>query len=110
MQWLEPPGISSGEIFVDAEGTWIVCDAFFNEPDPGTGFMGFGLRLSGTIPGLRIGQTWKFLQLADRATYKAFVLERLESAPPSGLIMAHGDPIRGADVGARLADLVRGRL
>jgi hypothetical protein len=110
IRWLEAPGIGSGEIFVDAEGTWIVCDAFFNEPEPGTGVMGFGLRLSGTIPGLRIGQTWKFLQLANRSVYKEWMLARLASAPPSGLIMAHGAPIGGSDLGTRLADLVRERV
>jgi len=110
LSFFEPPGIASGEVFLDLDGTWFVCDAFFNEASPGTGVMGLGLRLSGTTPGLRIGQTWKFLQLGDRAAYKAWMLERLASSPPKKLVMAHGDPIEGPDLGERLADLLRSRL
>lgn len=109
-RWIEPPGVGSGEVWLDVFGTWFVCDAFFNEPKVADGMMGVGLRLSGTVPGLRIGQTWKYMQLDKRAEYKSWLLETLERSPPKRLVPAHGDPIEGADLGSRLADLVRARL
>jgi hypothetical protein len=108
--FVEPAGVGSGEIWLDANGAWIVCDAFFNEPNMANGVMGVGLRLSGTTPGLRIGQTWKWMQLSKRAEYKEWLLARLKDAPPKALIPAHGEMAEGADLADRLAALVRERL
>ena len=109
-RWLEPPGVGSGEVFLDVGGTWIVCDAFFNEPKNPTGAYGLGLRLTGTTPGLCIGQTWKYLQLSKRAEYKEWMLARLSAEPPAAVVMAHGDIVRSGDLGERLTELVRARL
>lgn len=110
MRWLVPPGIGSGEAWLDIAGTWIVCDAFFNEPKIPTGLFGLGCRLTATTPGLRIGHTWKYMQLAKRAEYKEWLLERLATEPPAALVVAHGDNLREPNLGERLAALVRTRL
>jgi hypothetical protein len=111
---LEPEGVDSGEVWleiVDGEArTWIVCDAFFNEAEHPSGFFGFGCRITGTTAGLRLGQTWKYLQLGDRAAYRAWLCDRLTSAPPTRLVMAHGRVIEAPDLGQRLERLVRDRL
>ncbi len=111
---LEPPGVGSGEVWLElsegARRTWIVCDAFFNEPAHPSGFFGLGCRMTGTTFGLRLGQTWKYFQLADRARYRDFVLERLERAPPTRLVMSHGDTLESSELPGLLTALVRSRL
>lgn len=101
---------SGAEVWLDAHGTWFVTDAFFNEPQNPTGAFGLGCWLSGTTPGFRIGQTWKYMHLAKRAEYKSWLLEMLEESPPKRLVFARGDPIEQPDLGVRLAALVRERL
>lgn len=110
---LEPAGTANGEVWLEVEDgarTWVVCDAFFNEPAHPTGLFGLGARVTGTTAGLRLGQTWKYVALGDRAAYKAWTLDRLASAPPARVVMSHGDVLEGDGVAERLAALVRARL
>lgn len=111
---LEPPGTRNGEVWLEvdtADGpVWVVCDAFFNVPRHPRGAIGLFCRLTGTTPGLRIGATWKWLALRDRARYAAWVLERLRDRPPAGLIVSHGVAAGGPELAARMIDLVERRL
>lgn len=111
---LVPEGTSNGEVWVEidrgSERTWIVCDAFFNEPKNPSGFFGFGCRMTGTTPGLRIGNTWLWMHLGKRAVYKQWLEARLAEKPVTRLVCSHGDVIEHPDLGARLLDLAKERL
>jgi hypothetical protein len=111
---VEPPGTRLGEVWLTVDGqdgpVWIVCDAFFNVPRHPRGPTGLFTRLFGLSAGLRIGTTWKFIGLRDRARYAEWVLARLHASPPSVLVPAHGAPVAGPDLGARLIALVESRL
>ncbi|MCK6573583.1 hypothetical protein L6V77_21085 [Myxococcota bacterium] len=111
---LEPPGTRLGETWLVVDGqdgpVWIVCDAFFNVPRHPRGTIGLFARLFGLSAGLRIGTTWKFVGLRDRARYAEWVLARLHEAPPAVLVPAHGSPAAGPELGARLIALVESRL
>jgi len=111
---LVPEGTRSGEAWLEiergGERVWVIGDAFFNVPKLPTGPTGVFCRLTGTAPGLRLGQTWKYLQLRDRGRYKAWLLDRLATAPPTVLVPAHGDVVRDQDLGARLRQIAEARL
>jgi hypothetical protein len=111
---LEPEGTRSGEVWLElvrgGDRAWIVCDAFFNVAAFEPGFSGWVLRATRTGPGLSLGQTWKYLQLADRARYKAWLLERLAGGPPNVLVVAHGSVLRDVALGERLRAIVEERL
>lgn len=111
---LVPEGTANGEAWIEIERgderVWIVSDAFFNVSEIPGGFVGLFVRATQTGPGLRLGQTWKYMALADRARYRDWLLARLAAAPPTTLVPSHGDIARGADLGERLAAIVRERL
>jgi hypothetical protein len=99
-----------GSTSAAASTTWIVGDAFFNMTRPVTGVPGFFMRRLGIVPGLRIGDPWRWLGVGDRAAYRAWVREKLAAAPPQRLVFAHGEPLAAADLGARLQSLVDARI
>lgn len=105
MTWLFPEGTKNGEVWLEVERTWVVCDAFFNEPENPTGTFGLGCRLTGTTPGLRIGGTWPLLHLASRAQYRRWLTAALGERPPTRLVPSHGDVAEGEDLGQRLLAL-----
>ncbi len=107
---LVPEGTRNGEVWLRVARTWIVTDAFFHLATMPSGLLGAFCWLTQTAPGLRIGQTWKYLALKDRRRYAAWLLERLEKDPPDTLVVAHGDILRGDDLGSRLEDVARARL
>jgi hypothetical protein len=113
MRWLVPEGTKSGEAWlaIDGEGgpTWIVCDAFFNEPSPVRGLEGTFLRLGKISPGLCLGATFKLLCLRDSAQYGAWVLAALDREKPRRLLFSHGEPLEG-DAPTKLAAVIRARL
>jgi hypothetical protein len=111
---LVPEGTRSGEVWLEVEGAgervWVVCDAFFNMPSLPGGFAGWALGATGTGPGLKLGHTWKYLQLSDRSRYKEWLLGRLEQRPPTVLVVAHGQILRDVALGTRLRAIVEERL
>jgi hypothetical protein len=113
MRWLLPDGTRSGEAWlaIDAEDgpTWIMCDAFFNEPGPITGLIGTLLRLGRITPGLSLGATFKHLCLNDRTRYLESVRELLARENPRRVLFSHGQPLEG-DVASRLDAVLRARL
>ncbi|NUP06132.1 MAG: hypothetical protein HOW73_08750 [Polyangiaceae bacterium] len=112
--WLEPEGTRNGEVWLEISHgdqiAWLVCDAFFNVPASPKGFMGWALRAIETVPGLKLGTTWKYLALADRGRYKGWLLERLATKPPTMLVFSHGDTLVDEQLGQRLASIVEERL
>lgn len=107
---LVPEGTRNGEVWLVVRDTWIVCDAFFNLTSLPRGAAGLFCRVTQTGPGLRLGQTWKYLALRDRGAYARWLLHELTNAPPRRLVMAHGTILEGDDLAERLAALVRARL
>lgn len=113
--WLslvEPPGLKGGETWLvarrDGACVWAVCDAIFNLPRHPSGAFGLITRLGGSATGLRISRLFKIGLLGDKAAYREWLLEQIESAPPTVLLPAHGT---AWDVDtAVLTDLVRRRL
>ena len=109
---LEPPGLKTGEVWLRAETdrgvAWAVGDAFFNVNDPVSGGMGFVLKLTATVPGLRVGRTFRWLGIGDRAAYRDWLQRRIEDDRPRVLIPAHGDVAEGEDLPERLAAIVAG--
>ena len=107
---LEPEGTRNGEVWLRVGSTLIVCDAFFNLPEMPTGALGIFCRLTDTAPGLKIGSTWKYLALSDRAKYVAWIESVLEHHPPERLVASHGAIAEGTDLADRIRALVRSRL
>lgn len=113
-RWLEPAGTRSGELWLSV-GTpsgrcWIVGDAFFNVPQTPPGLAGRFLARSGTVPGLRIGNTFLRFALRDRAAYRSWLLDALADEQPQLLVPAHGQVSCGYDLPQRLAALVEVRV
>jgi hypothetical protein len=107
---LVPEGTRNGEVWVRLGKTWIVCDAFFNLPHLPSGALGVFCRLTQTGPGLKLGQTWKYLALADSKAYAAWLRGVLDEHPVERLVPAHGAVEAGVDLAARLRGLVDARL
>jgi hypothetical protein len=113
MRWVLPEGTKTGEGWIAIDGkdgpSWIVCDAFFNETTPVRGLEGAFLRLAKISPGLCVGATFKLLGIADKARYKAWVVEALEREQPDRIVFSHGDAIERG--GAKLlADILSARV
>jgi len=111
---LEPDGTRAGEVWVTAPApngvAWIVADAFFHAAESPTGFTGWFLRRTKTVPGLCLGWTFLKLGLRDRRAYKRWLDERLENAPPAMMIFAHGEPRATPELADELRQLSRTRL
>ncbi len=69
-----------------------------------------GAHMLKTTPGLAIGQTFRWMALRDRATYKKWILDGLERERPTRMLFSHGVAIEGLDLHERLAALVDARL
>lgn len=114
LSFLVPEGTKTGEVWLRIAApkgvAWVVSDAFFNVLRPVGGLTGWLLRATGTAPGLRIGETFRFLALADRRRFAAWTLERLAADRPVTLVVGHGEPLTGVDLADRLSELVRRRL
>jgi len=65
------------------------------------------LRATRTAPGLRVGRTFRWLAVADRARYAAWVDETLDALKPTRVLFSHGAPLEGADVSAQLRAAMR---
>jgi hypothetical protein len=94
-------GLKSGEAFLSLQSdrgrAWIVGDAFFNVVTPVTGLTGAFLRFTNTVPHLKIGKTFHWLAVRDRATYKRWFLDTFERERPAWLLCAHGLPFAIGD-------------
>lgn len=118
VRWLTPEGTKSGETWLSVDDdpsagpTWIVCDAFFHEPEPVRGVEGVLLRLTSASPGLCIGKTFTGLCLADKRRYRAWVLDAIAREQPRRVLFSHGQPLEGvgAEVPGLLEAVVRRRL
>jgi len=111
-----PEGLRSGESWLslaDERGqrTLLVGDAFFNVVQPVKGASGFALRhLLGTLPGLRIGDTFRWLAVRHRAVYRRWATDVLAREQPRRLAVSHGEILESDDLGARLVSLVEARV
>jgi hypothetical protein len=107
-------GSKTGETFLTIQQgeqrLWLVCDAFFNVKRDTTGMMGFVLRTLKTTPGMCIGQTFLWLGLKERATYRQWLETKLKMEAPTMLIPSHGVVERGADLAEQLLRLASKRL
>jgi hypothetical protein len=115
VRFLECAGTKTGETwlsFTDDDGSraWLVCDAFFHVTRPVTGMTGFILKSLGTLPGLCIGNTFRWLSVRDVATYRAWALDAIARERPRRMYMSHGEPVEGEDLPERLTELVKRRL
>ncbi len=111
---VESEGTRSGETWLSVQtsrGTaWVVSDAFFNLPSLPRNMFGRALRLTGTGPGLRIGRTYTTLAIGNKPTYRAWLGEMLDRAPPALLVPGHGDVLEGSDLAEKLRALAGARL
>ncbi len=111
---VEPPGLKNGEVWLRLEHggrvAWIVSDAFFNVEEKTRGLFGFLLRITGTVPGLRIGRTFTFAAVGDKPGYRDWLLDRIAADRPAVLVPGHGNILTGDDLPERLDALVRARL
>lgn len=111
---LEPPGLKNGEVWLrlehDGRVAWIVSDAFFNVEEKTRGLFGLLLRITGTVPGLRIGRTFTFAAVGDKHSYRDWLLDRIADDRPAVLVPGHGAILTGDDLPDRLDALVRARL
>lgn len=102
-----PPGTRNGELWLElrngAQRVWVVGDAFFNVTESPKGLAGLLLRLTASVPGLRVGRTFGWLGLRDNWAYAEWLHTALQSEPPTQLIPCHGDVASGADLAARLS-------
>jgi hypothetical protein len=119
-RWECPPGHRGGDAWLllphQQKWMWVVCDSFLNYPrmsnQPVARFMQKAL---GAAPGLKISKVIKYFILTDRATFKDWVLDRLEKFAPMILLPSHGDPEychdeNDCDLTERLTALVNDRL
>lgn len=101
-----PPMAKQGETWVSvktSEGVaWFVTDAMLNEERLPRGPLGLVLRMLGFRTELMTNPFFKRFFLKDKAAYKAWVNAELDRDRPVLFVPAHGAPLRGADVCARL--------
>lgn len=111
--FLEPAGTRNGETWLRLEAptgvTWVVSDAFFWSTQAVPGPAGLFLRLTRAVPGLAVGNTFKWLATKDRAAYKAWVLAQLEKDRPTRMCFGHGETLFDEQLAARLKALVEAR-
>ncbi|MCA9521699.1 MAG: hypothetical protein KC609_12030 [Myxococcales bacterium] len=111
----EVPGTRVGETwlrFESAEGIgWVICDAFFNLPRLSHKLhLRLLSKLMSSGPGLAISSLMKWGGVNNRKLYKGWLLEQLERDQPTILVPNHGDVLRGAELPARLRELIERRL
>lgn len=106
LRLFSPPGAKQGETLVavnrPAGPAWFVTDALVNESKLPGGATGLFMRLVGFRTGLMTNPFFKRLFLADKPAYKQWLHAELDREPPTLFIPAHGDPITGPDLVARL--------
>lgn len=111
--FLDPAGTRNGETWLRLESptgvTWVVSDAFFWSTQAVPGPAGLFLRLTRAVPGLCVGNTFKWLATKDRAAYTAWVLAQLEQDRPTRLCFGHGATLFDEQLAARLKALVESR-
>jgi hypothetical protein len=111
---LEIDGIKNGEVWVVVDTTTgrelIVCDSFFNLPGPLTGVEGFGLKMLGVGPGLRVGRTFRVVGIADKLRYRTWVERTLAEVAPTRVHFSHGDPLEGPDAVKHLNEALHAAL
>jgi hypothetical protein len=88
----------------------VTCDAFFGIDHPVTGLEGAVLRALSIVPGLRVGKTFKWVVLADRRKYLAWLEAMLAREQPRVLHLSHGARIEDDALPALLADAARRAL
>ena len=107
-------GVRTGEAWLsfidDGRRTLLISDAFFNVAAPVTGIAGFMLRRMQAAPGLRLGATFIWLGVRDRAAYCDWVRETLAREAPARIFFSHGEPFEADDVSERLTELIERRL
>lgn len=108
---IEAPFTKNGETLLSLETehgrTWIVCDAFFHVTRPTTGAMGVALRMLNTTPGLRVGRTYRWLAVADRARYLDWMSGLVKDERPRAIQFAHGEPLVADDLADLLLEAAR---
>jgi hypothetical protein len=113
-RFLRCAGLKTGEVWLsfsdEGRRTLLVCDAFFHVCRPVTGVAGFLLRRLGIASGLKIGDPFRWLAVADRAIYRAWAAETLRREAPTRLAVSHGDPLEAEDLAQSLSSLVDARF
>jgi len=114
-----PEGLRSGETWLSLEDergvrTLLVCDAFFHVLRPVKGVAAFFLRRLRTLPGLCIGDTFRWFAVRDRAAYRRWAADVLTREQPRRLAVCHGEILScnddDDDLPRRLISLVEARV
>lgn len=110
-----PEGLRSGETWLSLAGendarTLLVGDAFFHVLRPVKGVPAFFLRRLHTLPGLCIGDTFRWLAVRDRAAYRRWATDVLAREQPRRLAVCHGEILASDDLAQRLISLVEARV
>jgi hypothetical protein len=102
-------GVKNGETWMsvdrDGERVLVVADAFFNVTEA-TGFEGFMLRRLRTVGGLRLGRTFEWLAVKDKAVYRKWASDTLERIKPTVIAFAHGAPMHDENAWKTCVELV----
>jgi hypothetical protein len=101
VRFLECPA-KNGETWLVHSGALVVSDAFFNIDRPVSGAMGLMLRVTSTVPGLRVGRTFRWVAVGDWKKYRAWAETTLRAEQPTELLVSHGARATGADLTDRL--------
>lgn len=111
MRLVELPHTKTGETLVAFDGpegrSWLVCDAFFRIERPTTGAMGVALRWLDTVPGLKVGRTYRWLAVTDRRRYLEALTALVREESPRTIHFSHGEPLAAPDLPDRLIEAAR---
>ena len=96
LELVEMPHYKTGELLVritrSGRPIWYVTDVFMNLPElPPQLVFKLMFRLSNTAPGLKFNNVGAMFMVRDKRALKKWLLEQATSAPPSRVLVSHGD-------------------
>jgi hypothetical protein len=93
---VDMPHWKTGEVLVRAPGkggkpVWYVTDVVMNLPRLPPGLFGLLFKVLKTAPGIRFNKMASLFMMKDAAAVKRWLLDEATKAPPSRVLVCHGD-------------------